>query len=101
MARARTGVFMIFSPRHPTSAPPIPGARYQVQVGALDELLGLNSELCHEVTRFTNSLLGGFIVHQHDFELEKMAETFDAVEVNAGASTRKRVRYLRMRPICP
>src|ERR1700741_2373958 len=64
----------------------LPGSEHQVQVGAFDELLGLNSELIHELTCFANSLFGGFIVHQHDFELEKMAETFDAVQVNAGTS---------------
>ena len=61
----------------------------QVEVGAFDQLRGLNSEVIHEVTRFANSLLGGFVVHQHDFELEKMAEVFDAVQVNAGTSNQE------------
>ena len=60
--------------------------QHQVEIGTFDELLGLNSELIHELTRFANSLFGGLVVHQHDFELEKMAETFDAVQVNAGTS---------------
>ena len=60
--------------------------QHQVEVCAFDELLGLNSELIHEFTRLTNALFGRFVVHQHDFELEKMAETFDAVQVNAGTS---------------
>ena len=59
---------------------------HQVQVGAFDELFGLNSESIHELTRFVNPPFCGFIVHQHDLELEKMAETFDAVQVNAGTS---------------
>jgi hypothetical protein len=62
---------------------------HQVEVGAFDKLGGLNAELFHEFTRFADSLLGGFIVHQHDFELEKMAETFDAVQVNAGTSNQE------------
>ena len=32
---------------------------------------------------------GGFVVHQHDFELEKMAQAFDAVQVNAGTSNQE------------
>jgi hypothetical protein len=44
--------------------------------------------LLHELTGLADGLFRGFIVHQHDFELEKMAKTFDAVQVNAGTSTR-------------
>jgi hypothetical protein len=58
----------------------------QVEIGAFDQLFGLYSELLHEVTCLTKSLFGRFVAHQHDFELEKMAETFDAVQVNAGTS---------------
>src|SRR3954469_1722233 len=63
-----------------------PLLQHQVEVGALDELVGLNSEPIHELTRFANPGFGRFVAHQHDFELEKMAETFDAVQVNAGTS---------------
>ena len=31
----------------------------------------------------------GLVVHQHDFELEKMAQAFDAVQVNAGTSNQE------------
>ena len=33
--------------------------QHQVEVCAFDQLLGLNSELIHELTRFANSLLPG------------------------------------------
>src|SRR4030095_6069562 len=61
-----------------------PLRQHQVQVGAFDELLGLDSELIHELACFVDALFRRFIVHQRDFELEKMTETFDAVQVNAG-----------------
>src|SRR6185436_15432224 len=60
--------------------------QHQVEVRAFDELFGLNSELIHEFTRLTNALFGRLVVHQHDFEFEKMTKAFDAVQVNAGTS---------------
>src|SRR6187397_3699135 len=71
-----------FSGRQPST----PLRQQQSEVCTLDQLRGLNSETIHEVTRFANALLGGFVVHQHDFELEKMAQVLDAVQVNAGTS---------------
>ena len=61
----------------------------QIEVGAFDQLRRLNSEAIHEVTRFANALVGGFVAHQHDFELEKMAQVLDAVQVNAGTSNQE------------
>src|SRR5689334_3691919 len=58
--------------------------QHQVEVGAFDELIGLNSEAIHEFTRFANARVRGFVVHQDDFELEEMAQAFDPVEVDAG-----------------
>src|SRR3954462_14386055 len=82
-ASPRTGLFMAFSL---FDAPP---REHQIEVGTFDQLPALDAELLHEVTRLTNPLLGRFVAHQHDFELEKMAETFDAVKVNAGASNQE------------
>ena len=31
----------------------------------------------------------GLVAHQHDFELEKMAQVLDAVQVNAGTSNQE------------
>jgi len=61
----------------------------QVEVGAFDQLRGLNSEAIHEVTRFANSRFRGLVAHQHDLELEKVAEVFHAVQVNAGTSNQE------------
>src|SRR5689334_8074689 len=61
----------------------------QIEISALDQLFVLDPELIHEVTCLTNSLFGRLVVHQSDFELEKMAETFDAVQVNAGTSNQE------------
>src|SRR6187402_391001 len=66
-----------------------PHFQHQVEVGALDQLRGLNSEALHELTRFANADFGGFPVLQHDFELEKMAKVLDAVQVNAGTSNQE------------
>jgi hypothetical protein len=52
-------------------------------------LRGLNSEAIHERTCLANARFGRLVVDQHDFELEKMAQVLDAVQVNAGTSNQE------------
>ena len=61
----------------------------QVEVSAVDQLRGLDSQRMHELTRFANSGFGRLIVHQHDFEFEKVPEPFDPVEVDARAANQE------------
>src|SRR5262245_1944748 len=57
--------------------------RQEVEVGALDELIGRDSQRCHEAMSLGHARLTQFALGQDDLKLQEVSEMLDAIEVNA------------------
>ena len=56
-----------------------PALGEQIDIGAIDELRRLHTQPSHELLRFSNTGVGGFVLTENYFELEERSKTFDAI----------------------
>ncbi len=63
--------------------------REQVDIGALNQLRWKYPQLLHEVVGLIDASDHGFPIGQHDFELQKLSQAFNPVEVDARSADEK------------
>ena len=61
----------------------------QIDVRFLKQLMLLHTELVHEFRGFQNANFRGFIVVEHDFEFQEVAEALNLIQMNPSSADEK------------